>query len=117
MLPKHKTSNSLSLFSRQKYFFPQDDPKQIEAWDKVITILFQEMKFHDLLEKHGIEGWLNDAWEIKFRRSNNMPFKIGPAYSRLMKALWDNFFPLFDEYGLCLKNHHTDEKVPMPIKH
>ena len=112
MQPTHTSKHAIALFKRQKYFFKSTDDNH-DDWNKVISILFPEPKFHDVIEAHGVEASIKDDWSISFQSVNATILRNGPRYSRLQKALWDNFGPLFDEYGIQLVNSHTWEPVPV----
>ena len=110
------SSQSVGYHKRQKYAFPINryiEPEKQQNWDKILTILFPEPRFHDLIEAHGIEGYVAYDWSIKFRPLDDLPLSNGPRYSRLCKALWDEFGPLFDEFGIQLLNRYTNEFVPI----
>ena len=112
MIPKHSAVKSMAMLKRQKYCF-KATPNSHEGWNKALTTLFPEPAFHDVIEAHGVEGYVNDQWEIRFRSVGDTALRDGPRYSRLMKALWDNFGPTFDDYGVRLTNNHTGQPVPI----
>ena len=78
-----------------------------------MTALFPEPRFHDVIEAHGVEGYVGEDWQIRFKIVDGVPVTNGPRYSRLMKALWDAFGPIFDDYEVRLMNNHTKQPVPM----
>ena len=110
MLPKHSSTGTMRLLKRQKYYF---DPAGQDGWNKALTALFPEPLFHDVIEAHGVEGYVDDQWNIRFRSTGDTVVKDGPRYSRLQKSLWDAFGPTFDDYGVRLINKHTGQPVPV----
>ena len=110
MLPKHNNTSTMRLLKRQKYYF---DPAGQAGWSKALTALFPEPRFHDVIEAHGVEGYVGEDWQIRFKIVDGVPVTNGPRYSRLMKALWDAFGPIFDDYEVRLINNHTKQPVPM----
>lgn len=103
------SAKGMGMLSRQKYAFPNDPRDGSEAWDRVLEILCEDMAFHELMAKFDLKVILNPDWKITFKNTGG---KVdGPRYSRVMKALWDNFKPLFEDYGLRLKNRHTGDWV------
>jgi len=66
-----------------------------------------------VIEAHGVEGHVDDQWNIRFRSVGATVVKDGPRYSRLQKSLWDAFGPTFDDYGVRLMNRHTGQPVPV----
>ena len=112
MQPKHNATKSMGMLKRQKYFF-EDSPASLDGWNKALTTLFPEPAFHDVIEKHDLTGYVDEQWNIRFRSVGDTIVKDGPRYSRLQKALWDNFGPTFDDYGVQLINRHTGQPVPI----
>ena len=110
MLPKHNNTGTMRLLKRQKYYF---DPAGQDGSSKALTALFPEPRFHDVIEAHGVEGYVGEDWQIRFKIVDGVPVTNGPRYSRLMKALWDAFGPIFDDYEVRLINNHTKQPVPM----
>ena len=66
-----------------------------------------------MIEAHGVEGYVDDPGRIRFRSVDTTGPKDGPSYSRLQKAIWDNFGPTLDDYGVRLINKHTGQPVPV----
>ena len=112
MIPTHKAKDSMAMLKRQKYFF-EVSPTSLDGWNQALTTLFPEPTFHDVIEAHGVEGYVDDRWGIRFRSMGDSLLGSGPRYSRLMKAIWDNFGPTFDDYGVRLINKHTGQPVPV----
>ena len=112
MIPKHNATKSMGMLKRQKYFF-EDSPASLDGWNKALTTLFPEPTFHDVIEAHGVEGYVDSQWRIRFRSVGDSALRDGPRYSRLMKAIWDNFGPTLDDYGVQLSNKHTGQPVPV----
>ena len=112
MIPKHSAVKSMAMLKRQKYCF-KADPTSRSGWNQALPTLFPEPAFHDVIEAHGVEGYVDDQCEIRFRSVWDTALRDGPRYSRLMKALWDNFGPTFDDYGVRLTNNHTGQPVPI----
>ena len=112
MIPKHSAVKSMAMLKRQKYCF-KDTPNSHDGWNKALTTLFPEPAFHDVIEAHGVEGYVDDQWNIRFRSVGATVVKDGPRYSRLQKSLWDAFGPTFDDYGVRLINKHTGQPVPV----
>ena len=112
MIPTHKAKDSMAMLKRQKYFF-EVSPTSLDGWNQALTTLFPEPTFHDVIEAHGVEGYVDDQWGIRFRSVSDSALRDGPRYSRLMKAIWDNFGPTFDDYGVQLINNHTGQPVPI----
>jgi hypothetical protein len=114
MLPAHNSKKGKALFKRQKYFFKSDaNGKSQDGWNQALTTLFPEPAFHDVIEAHGVEGYVDPDWNIRFKITDGTPVVDGPRYSRLQKALWDNFGPTFDDYGVKLINSYTGQAVPI----
>ena len=112
MQPTHNAVNSMGMLKRQKYFF-EVSPASLAGWNQALTTLFPEPTFHDVIEAHGVEGYVDDKWGIRFRSVSDAALRDGPRYSRLMKAIWDNFGPTLDDYGVQLINNHTGQAVPV----
>ena len=112
MIPRHSATNDMEILKRQKYFF-KATPSSQDGWSQALTTLFPEPAFHDVIEAHGVEGYVDDQWGIRFRSVNDSALRDGPRYSRLMKAIWDNFGPTLDEFGVRLINKHTGQPVPI----
>ena len=112
MLPTHNAKTSMGMLKRQKYYFAVG-PASLDGWNQALTTLFPEPAFHDVIEKHDLEGYVNSQWGIRFRSVGDTIVTDGPRYSRLQKALWDNFGPTFDDYGVQLINKHTGQPVPV----
>ena len=108
MLPKHDNTSTMRLLKRQKYYF---DPAGQDGWNKALTALFPEPLFHDVIEAHGLEGYVGEDWRIRFKIVDGVPVTDGPRYSRLNKALWDAFGPTFDDYEVRLMDNHTKQPV------
>ena len=90
-------------YPRQKYFFPHEGPDGLRAWYKVLEVLCDDERFHEVLAKHGITVVLHPDWRITFEWGGKVD---GPRYSRLLKAMWDNFQATFQDFGMCLKNRY-----------
>lgn len=102
----HYDGGTTRIFTKQKYYFPTTEGSEAN-FSKVMEILCEDLAFHDLAAKHHFTVILNPDWKITFKNIGN---KVdGPRYSRIMKALWDRFKPLFEDYGLRLKNNYTGE--------
>ena len=112
MIPTHNSTKGMGMLKRQKYFFELSSTS-IAAWNQALTTLFPEPAFHDVIEAHGLEGYVDDQWNIRFRSVGDTAVKDGPRYSRLQKSLWDAFGPTFDDYGVRLINKHTGQPVPV----
>jgi hypothetical protein len=106
----HYDGGTTRIFSKQKYYFPSAKGDGSEdSFSKVMEILCEDLSFHDLAAKHHFTVILNPDWKITFKNHGS---KVdGPRYSRIMKALWDNFKAVFEDYGLRLKNNYTGEMV------
>ena len=115
MLPKHESTGTIRLLKRQKYYFGPagQDPAGQDGWGKALTALFPEPRFHDVIEAHGLEGYVGEDWQIRFNIVDGVPVTDGPRYSRLNKALWDAFGPTFDDYEVRLMNNYTKQPVPI----
>ena len=113
MLPKHESTGTMRLLKRQKYYFDPagQDPAGQDGWGKALTALFPEPRFHDVIEAHGVEGYVGEDWRIRFKVVDDVPVTDGPRYSRLNKALWDAFGPTFDDYEVRLMNNYTKQPV------
>ena len=112
MIPKHSAAESMKILKRQKYCF-KATPNSHDGWNKALTTLFTEPAFHDVIDALGVEWYGDSQWRIRFRSVGDSTLRDGPRYSRLMKALWDNFGPTFDDYGVRLTNNHTGQPVPI----
>ena len=112
MRPIHNSTKSMRMLKRQKYFF-EATPSSQDGWNQALTTLFPEPAFHDVIEAHGLEGYVDDQWNIRFRSVGDSVVKDGPRYARLQKSLWDAFGPTFDDYGVRLMNRHTGQPVPV----
>ena len=113
MLPQHRVTATMGMLPRQKYFFITDNPADQTGWNLALSTLFPEPAFHSVIESHGIKGVLASDWTITFQATDGVSHRNGPRYSRLCKALWDSFGPLFDECGVRLVNHHSGQAVPI----
>ena len=65
MRPTHNSTKSMGMLKRQKYFF-EVSATSIAAWNQALTTLFPEPAFHDVIEAHGVEGYVDDQWNIRF---------------------------------------------------
>lgn len=105
----HYDSGGVGLYRKQKYSFPITR-ENTEDWGRAIEILCEDLDFHELLAKHGLKVMIGTDWHIYFK--NTWDGKVtGPRYSRLMKAIWDNFRAVLDDYSLRLKNNLTGEMM------
>ena len=113
MLPRSKSKKTMPFFKRQKYYFTGCDGDGCAGWNLALETLFPEPAFHTVIEAHGMEGYLDSDWTIRFKVTDGIPVSNGPRYSRMCKALWDSFGPLFDECGIKLVDRHTRQAVPI----
>lgn len=105
--PYARITKSKPMLARQKYAFPIKDFDGNRSWERIIEILCEDVEFHELLAKHNIKVMIESDWHIRFQNTGGAV--DGPRYSRVMKALWDRFKPLFSDYGLVLRNNYTQE--------
>ena len=106
--PVYRDTQTMPLYSKQKYSFP-GSPVLINEWGRVMEILCEDLAFHELLAKHQMSAVINPDWSIRFRNDGG---KItGPRYSRVMKAMWDQYHATFQDYGIQLQNNYTGQLV------
>ena len=98
---------SHSALSRQKYRFQiTSNVNTLDDWANALEILCEDLDFHELIAVHGIKVILNPDGHITFKNTGESQVD-GPRYSRVMRALWNAYKPLFHDYNcqLYYKSH------------
>jgi len=102
------------LYTHQKYYFPSlhADPVGMSIWARALYILEDVEAFHQLLDTEHTTMAIDDNLTITFA-TTTPPDKYGPAYSRLVKSMWDTpaIRTVLDDFDIVAWNVYAQKRL------
>tara|TARA_R110002020_G_scaffold124118_7_gene280991 strand:+ start:716 stop:1048 length:333 start_codon:yes stop_codon:yes gene_type:complete len=102
---KGKTSDT---FHGQRYYISGTTEGWQENWKIIVNTLLDDLEFHELLLQYQTTAIVNPDLSVTFKAPWIHTVYKGQEYSKLIKALWDKYHTIFQDYGLELYDLRTE---------